>query len=292
MASFEHLRLFRDVAQFRSLSRAAAANGVSQPAASQHIHELELRLGAKLLDRSTRPLTLTPAGRLYAELCRDILHRQEAFDVALEALRNRVEGTVRVASIYSVGLSEMSDIKEEFARRCPDAHLEVEYLRPDKVYEAVLADAADLGIVSYAQASRQLQVRPWREERMALAAAPSHPLAKRSVVRAADIEGQDYVAFDDDLTIRHEIDRFLRDWGVEVNRTMHFDNVQMIAQAVALGAGVSILPERALRGEIALRRLTVIPLESGLVRPLGILHRRRKRFHLAAQRLLELLEEQ
>lgn len=264
-------------------------NGVSQPAASQHIHDLEARLGVTLLDRSTRPFTLTPAGRLYTDLCRDVLHRHEEFEVALEALRNRVESTVKVASIYSVGLSEMSEIKEEFARQCPDARLEVEYLRPDKVYAAVLSDSVDLGIVSYPQASRQLQVIPWRQERMVVAAAPSHFLAKKSVVKMTDLHGQDYVAFDDDLVIGHEIDRFLRDRGVEVNRTMHFDNVQMIAQAVALGAGVAILPERALRGEVVLGRLAAIPMEADLVRPLGVLHRRRKRFHMAAQRFLDLI---
>ena len=288
--SFDHLRLFRDVAQSRSLSRAAALNGVSQPAASQHIHEVEARLGAPLLDRSTRPLALTPAGRLYAELCRDVLHRQEEFEVAIETLKNQVEGAVKVASIYSVGLTEMSGLKEKFARRCPGARLEVEYLRPERVYDAVLADSVDLGIVSYPQPTRQLAVRPWRQERMVVAASPSHPLAKRSLLRMADLEGQDFVAFDDDLTIRHEIDRFLRDSGVEVHCTMHFDNIQMIAQAVALGAGVSILPERTLRAEVGIGRLVAIPMEAELVRPLGILHRRRKRFHLAAQRFLELLE--
>lgn len=290
--SFDHLRLFRDIAQTRSLSRAASMNGVSQPAASQHIHELESRLGVSLLDRSTRPFALTSAGKLYAELCRDVLRRHEEFEVAIETLKNQVEGAVRVASIYSVGLTEMSDLKEEFARRCPGARIEVEYLRPEKVYDAVQTDAADIGLVSFPQTTRELVVRPWREERMVVAAAPSHPLARKSVLRMADLQGADFVCFDEDLTIRHEIDRFLRDNAVEVNRTMHFDNIQMIEQAVSLGAGVSILPERTLRAEIALGRLVAVPMEAELVRPLGIVHRRRKKLHLAAQRFLELLEEQ
>ncbi len=290
--SFDHLRLFRDIAQTRSLSRAAGMSGVSQPAASQHIHELEARFGVPLLDRSTRPVTLTSAGKLYAELCRDVLRRQEEFEVALEELKNRVEGVVRVASIYSVGLTEMSTLKEEFARRCPDARIEVEYLRPEKVYDMVQTELADLGLVSFPQATRELAVRPWREERMVVAAAPSHPLAKKSMLRMADLQGADFVSFDEDLTIRHEVDRFLRDNAVEVNRTMHFDNIQMIEQAVALGAGVSILPERTLRAEIGLGRIVAIPMEAELVRPLGIVHRRRKKLHLAAERFLELLEEQ
>ena len=61
-------------------------------------------LGIELLDRSTRPLVVTPAGQLYADFCRDVLRRKEEFEVALDQLKQEVEGTVRVASIYSVGL--------------------------------------------------------------------------------------------------------------------------------------------------------------------------------------------
>jgi len=290
--NFEHQRLFRDIVQSRSISRGAAMNGISQSAASQHIRELESRLGAALLDRSSRPFTLTPVGRLYADLCRDVLRRHEEFEIALESLKTEVEGAVRVASIYSIGLSEMTFLKEEFARRYPVAHLHVEYLRPEKVYEAVLEDRADLGLLSYAAPSRELVAIPWRQERMVLAASPSHPLARRLRVQPEDLAGVDFVAFDEDLPICREIDRFLKSRGIEVNRTMHFDNIQMIIQAVVLGAGVSILPQRTLSAEIKLGRLVGIPIEADLVRPLGIIHRRRKKFNKAAVLFLKLLQEQ
>ena len=177
--SYESIKLFRDIAQTRSFSRGAAMNDLSQSAASQHVQEIEKTLGVELLDRSSRPLVVTPAGHLYNEFCRDVLRRKEEFEVALERLKSEVEGTVRVASIYSVGLSEMVQLEEEFARRQPEARLRVEYLRPEKVYAAVLADDADLGLVSYPEASREIMVIPWREEEMVLAASPDHPLARR-----------------------------------------------------------------------------------------------------------------
>jgi len=118
---FDNSKLFRDIAQAKSVSRGASQNGISQSAASQHLQELEKRLGVSLLDRTTRPLTLTVAGKLYFDLCRDVLRREEEFEAALDELKARVEGEVRVASIYSIGLSEMSRLQEEFARRCPNA---------------------------------------------------------------------------------------------------------------------------------------------------------------------------
>lgn len=287
--SFLHLALFRDIVHAKSITRAAAANGMSQSAASQQLHELEQRMGVTLLDRSTRPFTMTPAGRLYYDLCRDVLEREEDFEVALEALKSEVEGTVRVASIYSVGLSEMERLKTEFSEHYPHARLEVEYLRPDKVYEAVLDDRADLGFVSYPQPGKLLAAIPFREEEMAVAAAPSHPLGCRERLVPAEMEGQEFVAFDEDLPIRREIDRFLREHGVAVNIAMHFDNIQMVKEAVALGSGISILPVRSMQAEVEQGRLVTVPLSGALRRPVGIIHRRRKQFHRAAQCFLDLL---
>src|SRR5579883_1791814 len=207
-------------------------NEISQSAVSQHIQELEKAHGSHFLDRSTRPLVVTEAGQLYLAFCRDVLRRKDEFDAALEQLKNEVEGTVRVASIYSVGLNEMVQLEQEFARRQPNAKLEVEYLRPEKVYSAVLTDEADLGLVSYPESSREITVIPWRREEMVLAASPYHPLAAKNVITPAELNGVDFIGFDEELPIRREVDRFFREHQIEVNQMFHFDNLQMIKEAV------------------------------------------------------------
>jgi len=290
---FDNLKLFRDIAQNKSISRGATLNEISQSAASQYIREMERRLGITLFDRTTRPLALTPAGKLFYDFCRDALRREEHFQVQLESLKGSVEGTVRVASIYSIGLSEMSRLQEEFSARFPHTQLHVDYLRPDKVYEAVSADQADLGLVSYPVATKDLAVIPWREEEMTVAAPPSHPLAQKAVLVPADLDRQDFIGFDEDLSIRRELDRFFREQGIEIRTAMQFDNIQMIKEAVALGSGISILPARTMQAEIAQGRLVSIPLHAPeLVRPVGIVHRKRKRFSHAVQAFLELLVKQ
>src|SRR5215203_132506 len=108
------------------MSRAAEMNHITPSAASQQVNELERCLGVLLLDRSTRPLCLTPEGRLYSDMCRDVLRRHEEFHASLDHLKSEVSGTVRVAAIYSVGLSEMSELEDAFHSRLPAAKLEVE----------------------------------------------------------------------------------------------------------------------------------------------------------------------
>ena len=290
---FDHLKLFRDIAHHRSVSRGASLNGVSQSAASQHIQEMERLLGVELLDRTTRPLGLTEAGRFYYDFCRDVLRRKQELDVSLDRLKGRIEGSVRVAAIYSVGILDMSRLEVEFSRRMPEAELLVEYLRPEKVYEAVLAEEADLGLLSYAESSKEITAVPWREEKMMAAFAPSHPLASKRPLKITDLEGQDFVSFDDDLRVGREVMRFLRENGVEVNVVMHFDNIQTMKEAVALGTGLSILPVRVLRGDIKQGRLVAAPIRGcNLVRPLRIIHLRRKKFNLAMQTFMELLKQE
>jgi len=268
-------------------------NDVSQSAASQYVQELEKNLGVQLLDRSTRPLAVTEAGQLYLAFCRDVLRRKEEFDASLEILKNEVEGTVRIASIYSVGLNEMVQLEQEFARRQPAAKLEVEYLRPERVYAAVLGDQADLGLISYPESSREITVIPWRREQMVLAASPYHPLAAKSVITPAELNGVDFIGFDEELPIRREVDRFLKEHQIEVNQMFHFDNLQMIKEAVAHRVGVSIMPARAMLEEMGQGRLVAIPIEAEeLYRPLGIIHRKKKRFQRVAQAFLDLLSEQ
>ena len=139
-------------------------------------------------------------------------------------------------------------------------------------------DHADLGLVSYPVAKRELAVVPWRKEQMAVAVPPAHPLAAKAVLQPADLNGQDFIGFDEDLLIRRELDRFFRDHGVEVDQVMQFDNIQTIKEAVALGSGISILPARTMQTEIEQGRLVSVPLHAPeLLRPLGIVHRKRKK---------------
>lgn len=288
--ALENLQLFRDIAHARSVSRGARANGISQSAASQQMQELERQLGVTLLDRSTRPVALTEAGKLYLDYCRNALRLRDEFEAELQRLQHDRQGKVRIAAIYSVGLSEMSEIESRFSTRFPAGELVVSYLRPEKVFEAVQEDRADLGLMSYADSTREVVAIPWREEEMVVAVAAEEPLARQRRARLEDLEGKPFVGFDEDLPIQHDIDRYLREHRINVDVVLRFDNLQMIKEAVAHGIGVSIMPERVMRADLAQNRLVAVKLEpADLYRPVFIVHRRRKTFSELAQGLLDIL---
>jgi DNA-binding transcriptional LysR family regulator len=176
-------------------------------------------------------------------------------------------------------------------RNYPKAKIRLEYLRPTKVYDAVVNAEVDLGIVSYPQASADLEVIPLRSEKMVVVCHLTHPLTKHNVVAAEQLHGEDFVAFDRDLHIRKEIDRYLRQHSVSQRVAMEFDNIETIKQAVQIGTGISILPEPTVRAEAKAGTLVSIRLAEALCRPIGIIHRQRKVFTPTATKFIEMLRQ-
>lgn len=288
----ETLRLYCDVVRHRSFSRGAEENFVTQSAASQAVAQLEAQLGVALIDRTKRPLVVTPEGTTFFEACREMLGTWERARADVGAVKARVDGTVRVAAIYSLGLHDVSRHMQRFQALYPDARVQLDCLHPHKVVDAVTSGAADVGIMSYPPAMRSLSTVPLRDEPMAFVCHPRHRLARRKAVRPADLNGEEFVAFDPELTIRRAIDRALRQANVKVNIVMAFDNIETIKQAVIIAAGVTILPRHTVQNEVGVGALAVVPLAiPELVRPVGIIHRRQKPLSPAVSRFIQLLKD-
>ncbi|MBI1733855.1 MAG: LysR family transcriptional regulator [Candidatus Rokubacteria bacterium] len=288
----ETLRLFCDVARHRSFSRGAEENFVSQSAASQAVAHLENQLGVPLLDRTKRPLVVTPEGHTFFEACRQMLDIWDRARSAVSAVKARLDGTVRVAAIYSVGLHDVSRHMQRFHALHPEAHVLLECLHPHKVVEAVTGGEADVGIMSYPPSSRSLSIVPLRDEPMAFVCHPRHRLARRRLIHPADLAGEPFVAFDPGLSIRRAFDRALRQANLKVNIVMAFDNIETIKQAVIIAAGVTILPRHTVQNEVGVGALAVVPLAMPeLVRPVGIIHRRHKPLSPTVMRFIELLKD-
>jgi DNA-binding transcriptional LysR family regulator len=288
----ESLKIFCDVVRAASFSRGAAENGVAQSSASHVVHELEKRLGVKLIDRSKRPLVPTPQGKLYYDGCRDLLARFGELENRVRGLEDdgNVAGTARVAAIYSVGLLDMNRYIERFRGLHPRAEVRVDYLHPTQVIEAVRSGDAELGLVSFPRKWADLEATPWRDEEMVLAVHPDHHLAGREAVEVRELDGMRIVGFDPDLSIRRAIDRFLRQHSVQVETTPEFDSIENIKRAAELPGGAAILPLPTLAREVRSGTLVAVPFrDAHPTRPLAVVRRRGGELGLAASRFFRLL---
>jgi DNA-binding transcriptional LysR family regulator len=304
-----HLRnveIFCDVVSHGSFSRAAEAHEVSQSSASQAVNMLERRLGCQLIDRSKRPFELTPAGQIYYDGCRKILESFRHVEDRVQQMRNKVIGRVRMAAIYSVGLLQMDAYAKRYKALYPDVVLQLEYLHPDEVYSRVLNDEADLGIVSFPRVGGEIASIPWQNQEMVLVVPPGHRYAvvppehryaaephsaQRSIAVQA-LDGETFVGFTSELTIRKQIDRWFKQERITVDLVHVFDNVENIKRAVEIGSGVALLPAPTVRREVEAGLLHAVHLEGvAWQRPLGIVHRRNRTLTNPARKLVELLRD-
>jgi DNA-binding transcriptional LysR family regulator len=288
----ESLKIFCDVVRNRSFSQAAQSSGITQSAVSQIVSQLEKRMKVQLIDRSTRPLALTPLGLTYYEGCKILLEQYDELEARIRNAQIEISGKVMVAAIYSVGLRDMGQYVRRFEAELPKTQVHIDYLHPSRVYERVMDGTADLGLVSYPKKTPHLAAVSWREEEMVLACSPKHALASRSALPLRDLNAQAYVHFDKNLIVRRRVDRFLREHEVNVDIVAEFDSIENIKQAVSIAAGVAILPEPTIRSEVQAGTLVAVSLlECEFTRPLAIIHRRGNRLGAAAKRFMELLLE-
>jgi len=271
----QSLRLFCDVARHQSFSRAADDAGITQSAASQRIRSLEDRLGVKLFDRSVRPLVLTPAGDVYFREVRELIDRYDRLEARIGTLKNQPTGQVRVDAIYSAGVDLLRHIEKAFAQACPQVSVAIHYRRPEEVYDAVRRRQCDLGILSYPQRWRDVAHIPLRDELMAVVCSPKHPLAGRPSVTPPELDPWPMVTFERDLPVARKIKAYLRDNGAGPKVVNVFDNIDTIKTAVAGTDRVAILPKRTVLRDVAAGTLAVVELLPELMRPLGIIHRKR-----------------
>jgi DNA-binding transcriptional LysR family regulator len=288
----ETLKVFCDLIESGSFTRAAELNFVSQSAVSQQVRALERRFERRLVERGGGlGVEPTTAGRLLYEEGKLILARLHALEAELrEPGGGAMAGTVRVATVYSVGLHALPPHVKQFLREHPKVQIQVEYSRTDRVVEACLSGHIDLGIVAFPTRRPQLEVISLREEELVVVVSPEHRLARRQTATFASLRGEAFVAFDRSVPTRRAIDRALRRHRVTVQITTEFDNIETIKRSVEAGLGVSIVPEDTVKNEVRAGTLVALPLgDERLMRPVGIIHRRRRELSAPARAFADLL---
>lgn len=287
----ESLKVFCDLAETESFTKAAQINQITQSAVSQQVSALERTFKSLLIERSKKKFRLTREGQILYDYAKQLINLYESLYSRLQEVRDIVSGTIRVATIYSIGLHDLPPYIKKFLKAYPTVNVHVEYRRSNQVYDDVVGNVDDLGLVAYPVKDPKLEIVPLRKDMLVLICHPKHPLANEREVNLKQLAGQKFIAFEPDIPTRKAIDKALKDAAVEVETVMEFDNIETVKRAVEIDAGISIVPQTTVAQEVAKHTLVQVELEKGtLFRPLAAIYKKNKVLSPAMKQFISILK--
>ena len=288
----ESLKVFCDLAETESFTKAAQINSVTQSAVSQQISSLERIFKSLLIERSKKKFRLTREGQVLYDYSKQIIQTYESLHSKLQELKDIISGTIRVATIYSIGLHDLPPYIKKFMKNYPTVNIHVEYRRSNQVYEDVLSNVVDVGLVAYPVKDAKLEIVPLRKEPLVFICHPQHTFAKQKSVKLKSLTGLNVIGFEPDIPTRKALDKILREYNVEVKHVMEFDNVETVKRAVEIDAGISIVPLGTVTQEINKNTLAALPIEDGeFYRPLAAIYKKNKVLSPAMKQFLSILKD-
>jgi LysR family transcriptional regulator, transcriptional activator of the cysJI operon len=289
----ESLKVFCDLAETESFTKAAQINNVTQSAVSQQISSLERIFKALLIERSKKKFRLTREGQVLYDHSKQVIQTYEALHNKLQEIKDIISGTIRLATIYSIGLHDLPPYLKKFLKTYPTVNVHVEYRRANQVYEDVIGNVVDLGLVAYPTRDSKLDISPLRKDPLVLITHPQHPFAKNKTIKLKNVSGQKFIGFEPDIPTRKALDRILKEHSVEVHHVMEFDNIETVKRAVEIDAGVAIVPQGTVIQEVAKQTLAQVSFEDGdFFRPLAVIYKRNKVLSPAMKQFISILKEE
>ena len=271
----ETLKMFSDLAETKSFTKAARLSGVTQSAISQRLSALERQFQSLLVERGQKRWRLTTEGQALYDCSKEILRTSQALFGKLEEVKHAASRIIRLAAIYSFGLNELPKHTRDFQARHPNIDLRVTCRRAGQIYDGVDDGAIDLGLVAYPRRDSELEIIPLFQEPLVLICYPKHPFASVRAISLRDLSGQNFVTFALDSPTGKAIDILLKRAHARVITVMETEDVEAIKRAVEVEAGIAIVPASAVQMPTTRESLAVLKLDgSALARPLAIIHKK------------------
>jgi DNA-binding transcriptional LysR family regulator len=287
----ESLKVFCDLAETKSFTKAAQINSVTQSAVSQTISALERRFKSLLIERSKKNFRLTPEGEVFYDYSKRILQTCDALHSKLQEIEDIISGNIRVATVYSIGLHVLPPYVTTFLKRYPSVNVHVEYKRDNQVYENVLGNVVDLGLVAYPTRDPRLEVVSLRTDKLVLICHPQHPFAEKKSIKVKALNGQKFINFEKDIPTCRALEKIFKEHRVTVDQVMQFDNIETVKRAVEIDSGVAIVPQETVTQEIAKETLKAVELENGAYsRPLAVIYKKSKVLSPAIKHFIAMLK--
>lgn len=286
------LKTFCDVVELQSFSEAAKINHLTQSAVSQQISHIENEYGVRMIERAQRNLTLTPAGDLFFKACKEILQKLDDTKISINEISNVVAGTIKLESIYTIGLHDLPKFVQRFMSTFPDVQLHLNYRHAAEIYHDILSNMAHLGVVAHPQKNRQLDIHSCWKEKLLVITPPNHKFGRKKNISLKMLDNEPFIAFERNIPTRKIIDKAFRQYQVQPKIVMTLDNIEMMKRVVQNGTAVSIVPENSIQEEIQKGTLVAIKISDiALERDIAIISKRGRILSIAEKKFISLLRE-
>ncbi len=266
--NLHHLRSFALVVRLGGLGKAARAAGVSQPALSRALRELERSVGIELLERGPRGLRPTTFGRELFEHAQTIAVAEHDAERLIHAAAGTHRGEVLLGASTTIAAYVLPPIVRAFAAEFPQVDVRLVAAHTRVLEEQLRRYEVDVALVEAAPLDSQLEATPWTVDEMVIIAAPDHPLASRSRLPAEALAGERFVLREPESGTRDIVLRGLADAGVFPRDPLGVDGTEVIKQLVAVGVGIGVVSRVAIVDQLACGRLCLLDVPSvRVVRP-------------------------
>ncbi len=287
----DDLQAFRAVAELGNFRRAAEAVHISQPAFSRRIEKLEAALGVRLLERTTRRVSLTAVGRDFARKVQTLLDDLDATLLGIRGVAATRMGEVSVACVPSTVYYYVSQVVQRFRQAYPRVRVKVFDAGANEVLGRVARGEADFGLNFIGNEEPDIEFLALREERFVAACRRDHPLATRRRVAWADLVGHDFIAMAQSSANRLLIDQALAGLAERPQIVCEAQHVTALLGLVEAGVGVAAVPALAMPGSDH-PLLVSLPLDGPVVtRRVGLIRRAGRSLPPAAQQLYDAFAE-
>jgi DNA-binding transcriptional LysR family regulator len=284
------LRVFLRVASERSFSRAAMKLHRTQPAVSQSIRRIEVDLGERLFDRSTKDATLTEAGRLLKDYAERMLRLEEEAEAAVRELRDLQRGRVLIGA-NEASVHVVLPLIAEFRQQHPLVHVDVRRVPARQIGAEVAQGSLDFGVLTFQPAESGLKAVTLGQDELVMLVHPANPLAKRREVPIAECARQTVIAHNDPSHVRERVLRLFEQHHIPANILISLPSLEGIKRAVAMQLGVALLPRRCAEAEIARGELVALHVpEMRLRRQVRLIYRKMGERSHSATAFLTLVE--
>ncbi len=285
------LRYFLSVVEEGSVSAAAAAHFVTQPAVSAQLRRMEDELGEPLFERRGRRLVLTEAGRLLVGHAQGVIRRMDELEQSLQGLRSLESGRLRMGTIDAVSVYVLPDVYRAFHRKYPGVRIEVVVDDTTHLVAALVEGDIELAITTLPVGRDGVEAQSFYLEQMIPVAHPSHPLSGRKRVSLAELSEHGVISYPEGSTTRRLIEAVFAEQGIPYRATMELTSPEAMKRLAQAELGVSILPHPVVSAEVGRRSLKALPLgRVRFEREIGMVYRRRESLSPPARAFLGMVD--